>query len=539
MTDPCCTSPSPPPLPLHLRNLQPDPQLSSAASASDGAFGSYLRAIRAHPLLVAAVTLATLVSAVAWLALRSETYESSAQMLVTPLPQSDETFLGLQLLRDSGDPTRTVQTAATLVESQQAADRAAEKLGGGLTGEALLTSIEVEPQGESNVLAVTARASSADEAARRANEFAQAALDTRDEALSEQIDAAIERLQTRIEQQPGDQTDEQSASLEQLESVRSEGDPTLQLSQPAVGGTAVGTSKPVVIFLALLAGLALGSVAAVLAEMADRRVRTEDELLTLFPLPVLARIPLYSKSQWSPPGASSNGLPWQMPPGVREGFRTLVAQLESSTNGSGGKTVLVTSASTGDGKTTSAINLAVSLAAGGESVILIDSDIRKPDVGATLGIGRAARLRQVLDESSKLSSFLKPAPHLPKLSVLALRSDEGNTTLVESMNRRLPQLIAEAKTKARYVVVDTAPLGEVSDALHIAGEADDIVIVTRPGHSNRTYLVTMRDLLSRSGNVPTGFVVIGNLPGMSSSSYYGYGYGAAARQLAGHPGDSA
>jgi capsular exopolysaccharide synthesis family protein len=521
-----------------LRDLQADPHFSTTAPTPDGAFGSYLRAIRAHRFLVAALTLATLVSAIAWLSLRSETYEATAQMLVNPLPQSDETFLGLQLLRDSGDPTRTVQTAATLVESQEAANRAAAELGGGHTGESVLNDVEVEPQGESNVLAVTARAGSAAEATRMANEFAQAALDARNEALAEQIDAAIERLQTRVDQQSGGQTDEQSASLEQLESVRSEGDPTLQLSQPAVGATAIGTSRPVVLFMAVLAGLALGSVAAVLVEMADRRVRTEDELLALFPLPVLARIPLYSRGQWRPPGPSSNGLPWEMPPGVREGFRTLVAQLEGGDRGRG-KTIVVTSASTGDGKTTSAINLAVSLAAGGESVILIDSDIRKPDVGATLGVTRAARLRQVLDGSSEIGSFLKPAPHLPQLSVLALRSDEGNTTLVETMNRRLPQLIDDAKARARYVVVDTAPLGEVSDSLHIAGDADDIVIVTRPGHSNRTNLVTMRDLLSRSGSLPTGFVVIGNMPGVSASSYYGYGYGAAARPLAGHPGDTA
>lgn len=514
--------------------MHTDPQFSGRLPASDGAFGSYLRAIRAHPFVVVLVTLATILSAVLWLTLRSESYEATAQMLVTPLPQDDQTFLGLQLLRDSGDPTRTVQTAATLVESQQAADRAAQQLGRGWTGEEVLSRIEVEPQGESNVLAVAGTGSSSEEATRVANEFANAAVAIRNEDLASQIEAAIARLTTRLEIQRGNQTDEQTARLEQLEAVRSEGDPTLALSQPAIEGAAVGAGKSVVLFLALLAGLALGSVAAILMEMADRRVRTEDELLGLFPLPVLARIPLYGRRQWTPSG---NGQPWQMPPGAREGFRTLVAQLEGG-DSERGKAIMVTSASTGDGKTTSAINLAVSLAAGGESVILFDSDIRKPDVGATIGIRATSGLNRLLGESTSLASFLKPAPHLPTLSVLALRAGEGDIALVEAMNRRLPQLIEEARERASYVVVDTAPLGEVSDALHIASDVDDIVIVVRPGHSNRSNLLTVRDLLSRTGHVPAGFLVIGHISGASASSYYGYGHGASAPPLARHPGDS-
>jgi Mrp family chromosome partitioning ATPase len=388
------------------------------------------------------------------------------------------------------------------------------------------------------VLAVTGTGSSSDEATDVANEFARGAVAIRNEDLATQIESAIRRLTTRLEQQRGDQTDEQTARLEQLEAVRSEGDPTLALSQPAIKGAAVGAGKPVVLFLALVAGLALGSVAAILMEMADRGVRTEDELLGLFPLPILARIPLYRRRQWTPSGVSGNDQPWQMPPGAREGFRTLVAQLEGG-NSERGKAIMVTSASTGDGKTTSAINLAVSLAAGGESVILLDSDIRKPDVGATLGVRATSRVDRLLKDSASFQSFLRPAPHLANLSVLALSAGEGGIALVEAMNRRLPQLIDQAREQASYVVVDTAPLGEVSDALHVVSDVDDIVIVVRPGHSNRSNLLTMRDLLSRMGHVPAGFLVIGSIPGAAGSSYYGYGYGAPAPPLARHPGDSA
>ena len=82
-------------------------------------------------------------------------------MLVTPVAQEDQTFLGLPVLRDSGDPTRSVQTAANQIHSSAAAVRTATKLGGDWTRNKVLEAIEVTPEGESNILAVTAKADSA------------------------------------------------------------------------------------------------------------------------------------------------------------------------------------------------------------------------------------------------------------------------------------------------------------------------------------------------------------------------------------------
>jgi Mrp family chromosome partitioning ATPase len=123
--------------------------------------------------------------------------------------------------------------------------------------------------------------------------------------------------------------------------------------------------------------------------------------------------------------------------------------------------------------------------------------------------------------------MLSEAPYLPTLFVLATAPGSGlDGALVEALNRRLPALIQEAREHAEYVVVDTAPIGEVSDALRIVGSVDDIVVVTRPGSTNRGNFRVMRDLLERSGQLPTGLLVIGDLPGMSRD-YYGYG----AREL--------
>ena len=91
-------------------------------ATAEPALGPYLRAIRAHRAVVILTTLAFVLAALFWLTFaRTPTYEATANLLVTPLPQDDQIFRGLQLLRDSGDPTRTVQTASSLVTSNEAA----------------------------------------------------------------------------------------------------------------------------------------------------------------------------------------------------------------------------------------------------------------------------------------------------------------------------------------------------------------------------------------------------------------------------------
>ncbi len=512
-----------------LPSLRTDQNLPGSVTVpAESALGPYLRAIRAHRLLVVLVVAASLAGSLAWLALRTPDYTGTAQLLVTPLPQDDDTFLGVNLIRDSGDPTRTVQTAASQILTPEAAGDAASRMGGGYTADAVLDAVAVEPVGETNILAVTATAEGAERAARLANEFASAALAVRRDDLRRQIDVRIGQLRVRQGELQGN-TGETAAALterlNQLESVRNGADPTLQLSQRAtVPGSSDGPPSSVIVVLALIAGLALGGGAAVLSELLNRRIRDEEEATALFPLPVLARVPVLPRRL-----RRSSRTPWHLPPQVREAFRTLILQL---TQDHPRRVIMITSASTGDGKTNSAINLAVSLAAAGHSTILMDFDIRKPDVARSIGIDEFTPLSDLLafgkNRSSSLDEFLITAPLVPSLRVLATGAGpSGDAALVEALNSRLPELIAAGRELAEFVVLDTAPLGEVSDALRVADEVDSIVIVSRPGNTNRVNFDVMRDLLERTDHEPDGMLVIGEAPGMSRDPY---GYGIAARE---------
>ncbi len=207
-----------------------------------------------------------------------------------------------------------------------------------------------------------------------------------------------------------------------------------------------------------------------------------------------------------------------MSPPIREAFRTLLAQLGQR---DGVRVVMVASASTGDGKTTSATNLATAMAATGDRTVLLDLDLRKPDVARGLGMQETTSLTRLLANDVTLADMLVSAPALPSMSVLAITAAAGNPGLTEAIHRRLPQLIEQAKDLADWVVIDTPPLGEVSDALRVVQSVDDIIIVTRPGHTNRASFEVMRGLLERTtGAQPTGMVVIARGAASASASYY-------------------
>jgi capsular exopolysaccharide synthesis family protein len=485
----------------------------------EGALGPYLRAIRAHRVLVPAIVLLAVLGAIAFLALRSPSYEASADILVNPVAQTDTTFTGVPVLRDTpGDPTRTGQTAANVLDSSLAARMTAEELGDGWTLESVQTAVDVQPKGQSDILSVTAKTGDADEAAKVANTFAKAALDARAATLKVPIEAALKRLQTQLDSLEKDDParGNLAAAINTLETALSNGDPSLSLLQEARPPTgASGTPKWLVLVLALLAGILLASGTAVVLEMLDSRVRDQEEALSLFPLPVLARVPKLGRRQRD--GATD---PLKAPPAVREAYRTLLVQLEQRPGSH--RTIMVTSGSSADGKTTSAVNLAFALVGAGHRVILVDFDLRRPQVGAALGVKSDRGLVSLLSPDTPLSEALVQAPQLPPLRVLPA-GGEGDVILLEALSRRLPDLLKEAEELADYVVIDTAPLGEVSDALRIADAVDDILIVTRPGHTNRAHFLDMRDLLQQAGISPLGIVLVG-AESSGQSNYYTYGF---------------
>jgi capsular exopolysaccharide synthesis family protein len=477
----------------------------------------YLETIRERWVLIIAAVVATTLGALIYVATADEVYEAEADILVAPLPDEAGSFAGLGLLIESGDPLRLVETAATLIKGDPVARQTAEELGTDRDPESILRSITVEPVAESNILTVTAEAGSAEEAADLANAFANSAVTYRTDLLHQRIDDALPVLEQRLDTLPaGPARDALEGQIGLLDQLRAGDDPTLEVVDEASPPGSPSSPRVLASIVAgALAGLILGIGGAFALRVLDPRLQRETQIRTRYRLPILARIPK-ERSQGEQP------LDWMhLSPGSVEAYRTLRAILarplaRSSDSGS----IMVTSAGPSEGKTTTAINLATSLALAGKRVILIEADLRRPSIAEAFEVTAERGVISVLIEETTLVESLVPAPASYGnlgLLVAEMSGSWGSELLGLRTGQRL---VEQAKEIADYVVVDSPPLATVVDALPLARTVDDMLLVARLGVTRLDRLQELCELLADTDIVPTGFTLVG-VPRSRRADYYG------------------
>lgn len=221
--------------------------------------------MRRRPLVVVAVTLAALLGAGAWLLIRSQRYVATSQVLVSPAPYYDPTYLGLPgVVRDTpGDPFRAVETAATMFDSPSAAASSAQRLGTGWSPARVQSAVTVVPMGGTNVLAVQASADQGRLASHVADTFAEQGLADRLRVLRAQALGLIAQLR--------ETPDLPVARLASLRAVSAGNDPTFSLLHLASGpGLAAGPDVRQMLTVVLFAGLVLGIGVALLVDLVER-----------------------------------------------------------------------------------------------------------------------------------------------------------------------------------------------------------------------------------------------------------------------------
>lgn len=477
----------------------------------------YLETVRERIVLVIAAVVATTAGAFIYVVAADEVYEAEADILVAPIPDEAGSLAGLGLLIESGDPLRIVETAAALIESDAVARATVEELGTDRSPESVLRSVSVEPVAESNILTVTAEGSTGAEAAELANAFASSAVAYRTDILHERIDAELPTLEERLDTLPrGTARDALSTQVALLDQLRAGSDPTLDVvGEASVPGAPSSPRKLASILAGALAGLILGIGGAFALRVLDPRLQRESQIRDRYRLPILARIPKERTHGDQP-------LDWEgLSPGSVEAYRTLRAILArplASSRESGA--IMVTSAGPSEGKTTTAINLATSLALAGKRVILIEADLRRPSIARAMSVNAERGVISVLIEESTLVESLVPAP-VSNRNLGLLVAEQAGPWGSELLALRAGQrLVEQAKEIADYVVVDSPPLATVVDALPLARTVDDMLLVARIGITRLDRLQELAELLADTGITPTGFTLIG-VPRTGRDGYYG------------------
>ena len=208
-----------------------------------------------------------------------------------------------------------------------------------------------------------------------------------------------------------------------------------------------------------------------------------------------------------------------------EQYRALRHVVEQKHKSQGLSVIAVSSPGVGDGKTTTAINLAGALAQGADnSVLLIEADLRRPSIGNVLGFNGSRTLGLVdaiLDPGLSLSDIVQPRPPFNLGVVLAGQVPASPYEVLKSP--RLGALLDEARTQYDFIVMDTPPLALVQDCRVVARWVDGIVVVVAAHQTPRSLLETALDVADPSklvGIVFNGFDNLGTGRGRHYAGYY-------------------
>lgn len=184
------------------------------------------------------------------------------------------------------------------------------------------------------------------------------------------------------------------------------------------------------------------------------------------------------------------------------------------------KTLVVTSSLPGEGKTSVAANCAVVIAQQGKRVLLVDADLRKPTLHTCFGLSNARGLTRILRGIHATDEIAFPVPRLPQLAILTAGPEEAMPAEMLGSSA-MRELMRAWREQYDYVIIDTAPILAVTDALRIAPEADSLLLVMRSGQTTREALARACSSLNRHA-VPVLGIVVNAVNFRSSKPYYGY-----------------
>lgn len=300
--------------------------------------------------------------------------------------------------------------------------------------------------------------------------------------------------------------------------------------------------KAVNLVLGSLMGLVLGIGFAFFQEYLDNSIKSPDEVNRFLNVPALGTIPnMQSLNAGRSYGygygygyklkgqPSADAIPQKVPlelithssPSslMSEAYRSTRTSLLLSSADHAPRVILITSAVPSEGKTVTAINIAISLTQTGSRVVLVDADMRKPRVHSVFSLGNVPGLSSFLTGSASLKDVIHEGS-VPNLFVLpcgVIPPNPGELILSSRFN----QLIQVLRQYFDYVVLDSPPLTNVSDARILAGKTDATIVVVKAFSTSRHLARRAVDQLrqSRAGNIG---VILNDLNVHSRSKYYSY-----------------
>jgi capsular polysaccharide biosynthesis protein/Mrp family chromosome partitioning ATPase len=484
----------------------------------------YLKVARRRWVVLASITLLVAGIAVAVSLSGTKEYDATAKLLLhNDQPIND--LLGLSS-PNTNDPERETNTELGLIKLETVAQRVRNALHLSMPAKDLLDKVKAETVGNSNLVSLTVRDPDPRRAATLANAFANEYVEFRKESARANFEEAAKRLASLSPDRGSEGNSQLDSRLRELQIASSLQTGGAEVVRLASAPTSPAVPRPVLSgAVGLIVGFLLAVVAVMLLEFADRRINDEDEAQAVFGLPLLAQIPRPPRGVRS---VSVAGDPLQ-----DEGYANLAASLLFSKNEPIPRSLLVTSPSAGDGKTTVTFGLARALTLLGKSAIIVEADLRPPRAGRSAEFGRGEGLTAVLMGRSEVPD------ELVEVDAVSMRPTRGSNEAAALSFSVLPAgllapqlllspsvalVVEECHSLADFVLIDTPPIGLVHDAIMLMDFVDAALLVCRLRWTTKDAARRALRVLRPLEIGVLGFVVMG------SSRPDGYGYGGSRYQ---------
>jgi Mrp family chromosome partitioning ATPase/capsular polysaccharide biosynthesis protein len=502
----------------------------------------YLRPLWSYSWLIIALVVVATAGTYYYYDQKPRTYGASTTLFVEN-SGADQAFGTMGNQQD-----RNLMNQVFLLKSRRVAKRAAEILKVKADPGALLAVVNATPVENADFIRLNSTWSDPRGAARIADAYAQAFMDVQSGDLAKKAHKArieAERQLAQIQKnsaQPGSNAEsELTVKIQNLKQVEQLPGAGLSQTDPAVASPAPLSPKPKQnAMFAFALALALGVLAAYALARFDRRIKDPQTLERAYGVPVLADIPRASKRDLDVRST-------QIPAPMTEGFRRLRANIELVAPDDG-RTIIVTSAVPGEGKSTMVRNLALAYHEAGASVVVIEADLREPSLAKMLGVMPEPGLTNVIEGQEPLELTIQSVVEWPEqdpsangngngpeeqwipdharpvagqLDVLVRGPKPRNLTAIFAQGA-IDTVVRTLACRYDVVLIDSPPLGAVSDATPLLSSVDGVLLVTRLGVTTEDAARRLASVTARASDARILGVVVNAVKERPLADYYAY-----------------
>lgn len=299
--------------------------------------------------------------------------------------------------------------------------------------------------------------------------------------------------------------------------------------------TAISPRRLTTVLAALFLSTLFGAGLALFFEYLDDTIKTTEEVENFLQLPALAAIPTIdsmpkqrrlllvgANEEADRPGKTELLIHTDSRSALAEAYRQLRTSILLSTAGHAPKSLLITSSLPSEGKTTTAVNTAISLAQTGASVLIIDSDMRRPRLHSIFNISNSEGLSTILSSELSEEEVLDIVQYEETAKLHLLPSGPVPPNPAELIgSEQMANLLKVMQKRFTHVVVDSPPIASFTDGVLIASMVDGVILVVHSGKSSRQVVRRSKQLLNDIGAKIFG-VVLNNVNLRSQDNYYYY-----------------